>query len=87
MRAHIYVQKLVGCGGHREGSGLSVGGGGALLHTHHAAQLLTALTASLPPPHSSVSTLQLHSYLTQCRRCMPPCRPALHTRDDGTHDQ
>jgi hypothetical protein len=25
--------------------------------------------------------------LTQCRRWVPPCRPALHTRADGTHDQ
>jgi hypothetical protein len=41
----------------RHQRGLWVGGGCALLHTHHAAQLLTALHVPLPLPHSSVSTL------------------------------
>ena len=45
----------------------------------HAVQLHPALSLHpLPPPHSSVSTLQpAQQPPTQCRRWVPPCRPAL----------
>jgi hypothetical protein len=38
--------------------------------------------------YSSVSTLQLHRGCSpKCRRWVPPCRPALHTRADSTQHQ
>jgi hypothetical protein len=57
---------------------------------HHAAQLplpSALVHAPLPPPQQRQHTPAPRRVLTQCRRSVPPCRPALHTRADGTQHQ
>jgi hypothetical protein len=104
MRAHIYACQLVGCGGwahahRRHQRGLSVGGGCALLHTHtlhhHAAQLPQSalpVHAPLPPPHSSVSTLQLHRGCSPsagggCHRAAQRCTQGLTAPSTSSRDR
>jgi hypothetical protein len=76
MRAHIYACQLVGCGGWTHACAVTrevfrwEADAPSCTHTlhHHAAQLPPStlpVHVPLPPPHSSVSTLQLH------RGCSP----------------
>jgi hypothetical protein len=83
VRAHIYACQLVGCGGWTHACAVTrevfrwEADAPSCTHTlhHHAVQLPSSalpVHAPLPPPQSSVSTLQLH------RGCSPSAGGGCH---------